>query len=425
MPSNIRAFYGRPLTARTPADDCLVSVLLQAVQRFVRFAPGVTRAIWERMPALAQDALSHAFYPVAVGNRAGGFALDVPAALTPRAYDVVVAGEPGLDGDAAAWVEAERAAGRRIVHVGEGSLDAVVRDAGIVDAVYVASASDTDAELAHARRLGLRVVSRDAPGRPGFAPFPRVSVVVPTFDGGALVSGAVRALLRNTPWPGLELIVVDNGSHDGTRVLLATHARRDGVVVLSNATNRGFAIATNQGLRHATGEIVVLLNDDTAVGPGWLSRLVAHLEAEPRLGLVCPATNEIGNDARVAVEYRNFDDMERFALGRAFTHAGVRRSLPTVALFCAAARRSTLERLGFLDERYAVGMFEDDDLSRTLEASGLERAVADDAFVHHVGQASFGKLTDAEYLAIWRANRKRFEEKWGVRWTPPGTSKRG
>jgi GT2 family glycosyltransferase len=94
-----------------------------------------------------------------------------------------------------------------------------------------------------------------------------------------------------------------------------------------------------------------------------------------------------------------------------------------VALFCAAARRATLERIGFLDERYAVGMFEDDDLSRTLAAQGLSHAIADDAYVHHVGQASFGKLRDAEYLAIWRSNRRRFEDKWGVRWTPPGTTK--
>jgi len=156
------------------------------------------------------------------------------------------------------------------------------------------------------------------------------------------------------------------------------------------------------------------------VGPGWLSRLVAHLEVDPTLGLLCPVTNAIGNDAKIAVDYDSFDAMEAFTHARLFEHPGKRRPIETVALFCAAARRETLEREGFLDERYAVGMFEDDDLSRTLAARGLAHAIALDSFVHHVGQASFARLTDAEYLSVWRANRKRFEDKWGVRWTPPG-----
>ena len=191
------------------------------------------------------------------------------------------------------------------------------------------------------------------------------------------------------------------------------------VLVISNGENRGFARAANQGLRQARGEIAVLLNDDTVVSPGWLSRLVRHLESDPRLGLVCPVTNEIGGDARVSVSYVTFDEMETFAVARARDHAGERRPTETIALFCAAAHSSTLAGVGFLDERYEVGMFEDDDLSLALRLRGMDLAVAEDAFVHHVGQASFGRLSDSEYLAIWEANRRRFETKWGKRWHPP------
>jgi GT2 family glycosyltransferase len=397
-------------------------MLLHAVQRLVRLAPGATRVIWEKMPASARAALSSAFYPIAVGPRSSGFVLEVPADLVRRSYDVVLPNGAPLEGHAADWLASERAAGRRILVMGEGPLEAQLGEAGVFDGVYVTDPADPVERREAARRHGLRVVDPSSPSQLA-SPFPRVSVVIPTHDGGPLVSACLRALMRNTPWPGLEIIVVDNGSHDATRLLLSTHAQRDGVSVLMNATNKGFAIATNQGLRRATGDFVVLLNDDTAVGPGWLSRLVAHLEAEPTLALVCPVTNEIGNDAKIGVDYGLFDEMEAFAHRRLFAHAGERRPIETVALFCAAARRATLERIGFLDERYAVGMFEDDDLSRTLAAQGLSHAIADDAYVHHVGQASFGKLRDAEYLAIWRSNRKRFEDKWGVRWTPPGTTK--
>jgi GT2 family glycosyltransferase len=349
--------------------------------------------------------------------------LDVPATLSPRAYEVVLSGEEPRDGAVASYLAIERGAGRRIVTAGGRPLGELLRETGIVDGVYVADIGDSDERRAEARRFGLRVVDRHELAA-GMAPFPRVSVIVVTCGGGPLVAACLRALRRNTPWPGLEIIVVDNGSDDGTRVLLATFARRDGIVLLSNAKNRGFAPAANQGLARSSGEIVVLLNDDTAVGPGWLSRLVAHLDADPSLGIVCPVTNEIGNDAKIPVAYTGYDEMERFAVGRAFEHAGSRRSIETVALFCAAARRATLARVGFLDERYAVGMFEDDDLSRTLALSGLGRAVADDSFVHHVGQASFAKLADSAYLSTWEANRRRFEEKWGVRWVPPERAER-
>jgi GT2 family glycosyltransferase len=398
-------------------------MLLRAVQRLVRLAPSTTKALWARVPARARRVLSTTLYPIAAGARGGGIALDVPADLPPRPYDVVVSGDEPRDGAVAAYLAIERAAGRRILTAGDRPLGELMREGCIVDGVYVADMGDSDERRAEARRFGLRVVDRHELAA-GMAPFPRVSVIVVTCDGGPLVTACLRAVRRNTPWPGLEVIVVDNGSNDGTRVLLSTYAQRDGVVLVSNAKNRGFAPAANQGLDRSTGEIVVLLNDDTVVGPGWLSRLVAHLEADPMLGIVCPVTNEIGNEAKIPVAYAGYDEMERFAVGRAFEHAGSRRAVETVALFCAAARRSTLARVGFLDERYAVGMFEDDDLSRSLALSGLGRAVADDSFVHHVGQASFAKLADSVYLATWEANRKRFEAKWGVRWVPPERAER-
>lgn len=249
---------------------------------------------------------------------------------------------------------------------------------------------------------------------------PRASIAIATSSNRELLRFCLRALVRNTPWPSLEIIVVDNGSTDGTRALLESFAAEESrLVVIRNEKNLGFARATNQALRVARGAYAVLLNDDTVVGPGWLSRLVAHLEAEPRLGLVGPVTNQIGNAAKIAVDYTTFDEMEAFATARAVDFAGRRRELRTLALFCAVARREVLERAGLLDERYEVGMFEDDDLCETLRRAGYGFAVADDAFVHHVGQATLSKLDDARYLATWNANRRRFEKKWGQRWRPP------
>ena len=80
------------------------------------------------------------------------------------------------------------------------------------------------------------------------------------------------------------------------------------------------------------------------------------------------------------------DRYTRARAGRVF-------DLPMLALFCAANRRPLLERVGMLDERYEIGMFEDDDLARTLKALGKRVVCAEDVFIHHVGKGSLGSST--------------------------------
>jgi GT2 family glycosyltransferase len=162
--------------------------------------------------------------------------------------------------------------------------------------------------------------------------------------------------------------------------------------------------------------VLVLLNNDTVVPPGWLERLVAPLEEDPRVGLVGATSNACGHAAELAVDYADLDGMERFAAERARAYAGQRRELEMVTLFCAALPRALYAQLGGLDERYRVGLFEDDDLAMAVRRAGRRVVVADDAFVHHYGGASFDRLGSSRYLRLWWENRRRFERKWGVAW---------
>lgn len=396
---------------------------LRVAQRLVRLSPRVVGAAWAAVPEPVRRVIGPLVHPIAVGQRSPGHALVVPPEARPRPFDIVVDAAVATSPDVARSLAQLESHGHRVLPLEAGvrAMD-LARRHSVVDAIYVGFGPGGAEPDIDAARLGFRAVRGDhleIVENPGVA-FPEVTIVVVTHSNRELCRACLAGVRRNTPWPGLEILVVDNGSSDGTAAMLDELAAQDARVrVISNDGNVGFARAANQALRRARGEIVVLLNDDTVVGPGWLSRLVRHLESEPRLGVVCPVTNQIGGDARVPVTYRTFDEMETFALDRALGRAGERRTTDVIALFCAAARRSTLEGVGLLDERYEVGMFEDDDLSLALRRRGMILAVAEDCFVHHVGQASFARLSDSEYLRIWEANRRRFETKWGVRWRPP------
>jgi GT2 family glycosyltransferase len=227
----------------------------------------------------------------------------------------------------------------------------------------------------------------------------------------------LTSLLANTEYPNYELFVVDNGSSDGTPDdLRALAGRYPHVRVILNDHNRGFGPANNQALAVAGGDVLVLLNNDTMVPPGWLTRLVQHL-AEPRLGLIGPATNRTCNEAQVAAPYATYGEFVRFARERAVLHDGQRAPIRMPMMFCTALRRDVYSRVGPLDEQYEVGMFEDEDYALRVKAAGYDLAWAPDVFVHHAYHASIGKLLPTgEYMALVRANQGRFEAKWGICW---------
>jgi GT2 family glycosyltransferase len=229
----------------------------------------------------------------------------------------------------------------------------------------------------------------------------------------------LASLAAHTQESDYELIVVDNGSSDGTPEFLALTAQvNPRVRLVLNKHNLGFAPACNQGLAVAVGTTLVLLNNDTIVPAGWLVRLIRHLD-DPSVALVGPITNRTGNEAQVGASYHTFGEFSQRAADYASVHAGRTFEIPMLTMFCLAMSRTTYQQLGPLDERYEVGMFEDDDYAMRARAAGYRIMCAEDVFVHHFGGASFGELAPTGKAgALFQANRRRFEAKWGVSWRP-------
>jgi GT2 family glycosyltransferase len=245
------------------------------------------------------------------------------------------------------------------------------------------------------------------------------SIVVVTYENLVFTRLCLESVLANTRDIAYELIVVDNGSGDDTPGYLATLAERNPHLrVILNGGNLGFSPAANEGLALARGDHLVLLNNDTLVPPGWLPRLLAHLEDEA-VGLVGPVTNRIGNEAEVHAEYRTWAEFLSFCGQRAIERGGEEIDIQVAAMFCLGMRRDVWERLGPLDERYEIGLLEDDDYSERARRAGYRIRCADDVFVHHFSEASFGKLVPTgEYAEILQDNKRRYAEKWGSPWRP-------
>ncbi|HVE66927.1 MAG TPA: glycosyltransferase, partial [Thermoanaerobaculia bacterium] len=254
--------------------------------------------------------------------------------------------------------------------------------------------------------------------------FPGVSIVVVTYNNLEMTQRCVESLYAWTEWPNFEVIVVDNASSDGTPdYLREAEKTRPRFEAILNAENTGFSRACNQGMSRASGEYLVLLNNDTVVSRGWLSALVRHLRRDSTIGIIGPVTNAIGNEAMIPVGYDDVGDMPRWAAAFVRDHDGESFDITMLAMFCVAMRRSVYDEVGPLDERFGVGMFEDDDYSLRIRQAGYRVVCAEDSFVHHWMKASFSRLSPVDYQNLFERNRGLFEEKWGTVWSPHSARK--
>ncbi len=239
---------------------------------------------------------------------------------------------------------------------------------------------------------------------------PTATIVIPAWNAWAHTRRCLQSL-QPTLGPEDQVVVVDNGSTDGTREALAGYPW---LGVVTNDENQGFARGCNQGAANARGDVLVFLNSDTVVPPGWLDELVAPFERDdagavgPRSDNVSgrqetPAVPDPGHDARAFFE---------FAAAWQISHRGQTSETRRLIGFCLAVRRSAFEALRGFDERFEIGGFEDDDLCRRLRESGLRLLIAHGSFVHHRGHASFD-ANDVDWRVTEDENRVHFERKWG------------
>ncbi len=248
---------------------------------------------------------------------------------------------------------------------------------------------------------------------------PQISIIVLTYNNLDYTKACINSIVEWTAYPNYELIIVDNASSDGTPEYLKRFASlHPQTKVIVNSQNLGFAVGNNVGLKNAKGDYFVLLNNDTIVSRGWLSRIMAHFYKNSSLGVVGAVTNSIGNEAMVQVSYTSLQGFVREATDRLFKHAFEQiKSESSLAMFAFAFSRQVLEKVGYISEDYGRGMFEDDDYCKAVEKAGFQLCIANDVLIHHFLSVSFGAWEDNdEKKQLFEKNKSIYENKWNTKW---------
>ena len=258
-------------------------------------------------------------------------------------------------------------------------------------------------------------------------PLTDLSIIVVSFNARADLERCLESLHRPSPTTSHEIIVVDNGSTDGSASAARTWAD---VRVIETGANLGFARANNVGIRASVGGNLLLLNRDTIAPPKAIDGLIGELTRHPDVAVIGPRL--VDGNGRVELSFGSmigpFNELRQKLFVRGHRHewpvisAWVERITQQphdpdwVSGACLLVRREDAEAVGLLDERYFM-YTEDVDFCAAVRARGRRiRFTPDVEIVHLRGRSAASAPTATE--SAYRRSQMAFYEKHHPRWAP-------
>jgi O-antigen biosynthesis protein len=245
---------------------------------------------------------------------------------------------------------------------------------------------------------------------------PRVSIVIPTYNGYEITARCLDAIHRRTAG-SYEVIVVDDASSDRTAERLAAVP---GLRIVENSQNLGFTESVIAGAESARGEFMVFLNNDTQVQPGWLEALIQVMDGDSKVGAA--GSKLLFPDGRLQETGSIiWSDGTGANLGYGRDPELPEYNYVRDVDYCSAAalivRRSAYDAVGGFDRTFVPGYYEDTDLCFAIRAHGLRVVCVPQSLVVHDHGASFGSEEGRKAIGPFtkdamHVNRHRFVAKW-------------
>lgn len=239
----------------------------------------------------------------------------------------------------------------------------------------------------------------------------RVSIVVLIWNNIKISMECIQSILITTKHP-YELILVDNGSEQSVENLLKKKLKKyKHIKVIRNDINQGFPQGCNDGMKHATGEHILLLNNDTLLTPFWLTRMVAGFTFQ-ETGIVGPMSINISGFQNIEIKelpYNNLDELCDFSNHFALQHLGMFPRVDLIIGFAMLIRKEVWKKIGGMDPIFGFGNCEDDDYCARAKRVGFIINLCNDIFIHHIGSVSFKQLNvEMEKLIVYNQMYSHF-----------------
>jgi GT2 family glycosyltransferase len=245
-----------------------------------------------------------------------------------------------------------------------------------------------------------------------------ISIIIVNWNTEELLHNCLESINTTVSGISYEVIVVDNGSQDGSVIML--QERHPHVIVARNTENRGFGAANNQALRIMTGQYALLLNSDTVLTENAVRELFTFMETHPEAAMACgqllnadgSKQNSIAHFPTLLTLLTNVPLLEylfpdRYPSKR-YEHAGPIEVDSGIGA-CLIVRKKAIDEVGMFDERYFF-FFEETDWAYRMKRDGWKVFHVPTAYIYHLQGQSIGR--DLRSRIEFYHSRYKFFRKW-------------
>lgn len=206
----------------------------------------------------------------------------------------------------------------------------------------------------------------------------KCDIIIPVWNQLEATRECVESIIKKTKYP-YRLILIDNGSEHETREYLEGLKKRPlpAITLIRNEENLGYVKAVNQGLKASSSPYVCIMNNDTVPGVGWLENMISFAEGHEEIGLMNPLCDGHGDLS-----------IDEYA-GRVAGNGDRYMEMNQCFGFCTLIKREVIDKIGYLDETFGMGGYDDTDYSMRALKAGYLCASVHSSYVYHKQHVSF------------------------------------